>query len=280
MLQHPYDPVLLKQARDEIMKPRTCKEFIEFIDNHPNYDLIAEASSRYLRGSPKNDCVWKCVQIDTDWQAINNHIKSYVDSNDIDNNFNTSETTEWRIHDLDNQDTYVPFRHDAEIDNQRRHGFTKHYQLLEVTIGNEFPEVQEIANLFDFVWEKTDINYQPTSGAFPRHVDFLSTMFKRAVEYDPSIANSPYNPITKSPDGWSFKRLLIPTDNWYPGQMFYFEEHAWSNWVAGEGIDFNWQNCRHSTANSGYSPRALIKITGLIRNDHWLANKKFRRFSI
>lgn len=280
MLKHPYDPILLKQAREELMKPRSCKEAIEFLDSHPTYDLIAEASSQYLRGTPVQECYWQCAQIDTDWQSINDHIKAYVKKNDIDNNFNTTETTEWRIHTINTQDTHVPFRHNSELANQRYHGFTKQYQLLEVTISKEFPEIQAIADLFEFTWEKTDINYQPTSGSFPRHVDFLSTMFKRAVEYDPVIANTPYNPFTKCPEGWLFKRLLIPTDNWYPGQMFYFEEHAWSDWVAGQVIDFDWQNCRHSTSNSGYSPRPLIKITGMIREDHWLAKKEFRRFTL
>lgn len=277
---HPHDPIELKKARDEFLQPRNCREAIDFLDTHPLYDLVAEASSQYLRGTPQEEVFWQCCQIDTDWQKINDHIKNYVNARNIDKDFNTSETTEWRLKKLKSQDTHVPFRHDSEIQNQREYGFTKQYQLLEVTISDEFPEVQAIADLFEFVWEKTDINYQPTSGANPRHVDFMSTMLKRAIENDPTIANAPYNPITKCPEGWVVKRLLIPTDNWYPGQMFHFEEHAWSNWKAGAGIDFDWPHVRHATSNSGYTPRPIIKITGMVREDHWLAKKEFRRFTI
>ena len=29
---HPYDPEILETVRDDFLKPRTCKEFIEWID--------------------------------------------------------------------------------------------------------------------------------------------------------------------------------------------------------------------------------------------------------
>ena len=278
--KHPYDPQLLEVVRNDILKPRTCKEFVEWIDTHPHYDVVAEASSQYIRGSNKQDAFWQCSQINADWKSINNHITDYCKKNDVDTKFNTDYTEEWRIYEMDEQKTYVPFRHNSELDNQRSHGFDKQYQLIEVTLTDQFPEIKEIESVFDFAWAKTDINYQPTSGAFPRHVDFLATLFKRAIEFNPDIANARYDPLLKCPEGWRLKRILIPTDNWYPGQMFTFEEHSWSNWLPGQVIDFSWAHCRHATANTSYCPRPLLKITGLVKDSHWLAKGEYREFTI
>ena len=277
---HPYDPKLLEVVRDDLLKPRTCKEFLEWVDTHPHYDVVSEASSQYIRGTHKDECFWQCAEIHTDWSSINNDITDYCIKNEVDSKFNTDYSEEWRIYDMKEQKSHVPFRHNSELDNQRKHGFEKQYQLIEVTLTDVFPKLKELEKLFDFAWAKTDINYQPTSGAFPRHVDFLSTGFKRAVEFDTSIANAQYNPLTKCPEGWVLKRILIPTDHWYPGQMFTFEEHSWSNWLPGQVIDFSWQHSRHATANSGYNARPILKITGLIKENHWLAKGEYRKFEL
>jgi hypothetical protein len=162
-------------------------------------------------------------------------------------------------------------------DNKYLHVHPYDPEVLEKVRQDMFKAIE---NLFEMHWTKTDINYQPTSGAFPRHVDFLATTFKRAIDNDPEIANTMYDPMTKNPVGWRLKRVLVAMDNWYPGQLFGFEEHTWSNWRAGQTIAFNWSHCRHFTANSGYNARPLLKITGLVRDDHWLSKKQFRSFNI
>ena len=277
---HPYDPEVLEKVRQDMMKPRTCGEFIDWIDTHPHYDIVAEASSQYVRGTSKDEVVWQCAQIDTDWISIMNKVTNYAKANKVEEEFNTDYTEEWRTKEMNEQKSFVPFRHNSELDNQRKYGFKKQYQLIEVTLTDIFPELKAIEGLFRMEWTKTDINYQPTSGAFPRHVDFLATTFKRAIENDSSLANTMYDPMTKNPVGWKLKRVLVAMDNWYPGQLFGFEEHNWSNWKAGEVIDFNWPDCRHATANSSYNSRAFLKITGLVRDDHWLAKKEYRTFKI
>lgn len=279
--KHPYDPQLLEEVREDYLKPRTCREFMDWLDTHPHYDTVAEASSQYIRGTSKSDSVWNCAKINTDWKAIMEKVSVYANENRIDEDFNTDYTEEWRTYDLGNeQESYVPFRHNSELDNQRLHGFKKQYQLIEVTLTDLFPELKAVENLFDMQWVKTDLNYQPTSGANPRHVDFLTTQLKMAMDNDPAIANARYNPLTKHPEGWQLKRILIGCDNWYPGQLFGFEEHNWANWEAGDAIDFNWQHCRHFTSNSGYNARPLLKITGIVPENHWLVKKEFRSFTL
>jgi len=277
---HPYDPELLEKIRDDMLIPRTCKEFMDWLEIHPHYDMVAEASSQFLRGTHKDDCFYQCAKIYTDWDYINKKIDSYAVENKINENFDTNYTKEWRINKMSKQDNFVPFRHNTELDNMRKHGFTKQYQLIEVTLAEAFPELKEIEKLFKFEWGKADINYQPTSGQFPRHVDFLTTPFRRAVESDSKIANTPYNPYTKTPEGYSMTRILIALDNWSPGQMFTFENHSWNNWQRGDTINFAWHSCRHSTSNCSYKPRPLMKISGMVRNDHWLAKREFRELSL
>lgn len=279
---HPYDPVVLEELRDDLMKPRNCKEFINYLDGHPHYDQVAECSSNYIRGTHQNNVFQVVGQLNADFQAINDYIKDYVDERDIDNNFETDYTKEWRVYDLKDkeQNDFIPFRHNSELDNQRKHGYTKQYQLLEVTIGKHFNFLKKLDDLLGMSWSKTDINYQPPSGSFPRHVDFLTTGFKRAIEHDSKIANMEFDPLSKGPKKYTLKRLLIPLDDWTPGQMWHFEEHFWSNWKSGQIIDFNWAHCRHGTANAGYTPRPLVKITGLITEDHWLHTGEWKEFTL
>ena len=277
---HPYDPELLENIRDDILKPRTCKEFMDWLETHPHYDMVAEASSQFLRGTHQEDCFYKCAKINTDWNFINTKIDRYAKENLINEKFDTNYTKKLRLFSMKEQKDFVPFRHNTELDNMRKHGFTKQYQLIEVTLTDVFSELKEIEKLFEFEWGKADINYQPTSGQVPRHVDFLTTPFRRAIETDTKLANTKYNPYTKTPEGYSMTRILIALDNWVPGQMFMFENHSWDNWIAGDTVNFAWHSCRHSTSNCSYRPRPSMKVSGMVRNDHWLAKKEFKEFTL
>lgn len=277
---HPYDPEVLEAIRDDMLKPRSCKEFMDWLETHPHYDMVAEASSQFIRGTHIDDCYYNCAKINADWEDIHGRINKYAEDKKINENFDTNYTKDWRVFPMKEQDDFVPFRHNTELDNMRKHGFTKQYQLIEVTLTDYFPELKEIEKLFGFEWGKADINYQPTSGQFPRHVDFLTTPFRRAIEEDQTLANTRYNPYTKTPEGYRMTRVLIALENWVPGQMFMFENHTWSNWLAGDTINFSWHSCRHSTSNCSYRPRALMKISGMVKEGHWLTQNKFKEFSI
>lgn len=277
---HPYDPEVMEQIRDDMFEPRTCAEWSDWLETHPHYDMSSEASSQWLRGTHRDEAFDICARINTDWDSISEHVAEYARENRINEEFETKHDDEWRINKTEKQTTHIPFRYHSELDNQRKHGFTKQYQLIEVTLQECFPELQAMSDLFEIEYAKADINYQPTSGQFPRHVDFLSTALKKAVNDSEEIANTQYNPITKSPEGWRLCRILIALDNWYPGQQFGFEEHNWTNWQRGETLRFNWANCRHATANTSYNPRPLLKVTGLIRDDHWLARGEYREFTL
>ena len=97
---HPYDPKVLEKVRQDMFQQRTCKEFIDWLDTHPHYDMVAEASSQYIRGSDRDEVVWNCAEIQTDWKAIMEKVSSYAKEKNVDKNFNTDYTTEWRINDM------------------------------------------------------------------------------------------------------------------------------------------------------------------------------------
>ena len=76
---------------------------MDWVDSHPHYDVIAEASSQYIRGTHQDDCFWQVAQIDTDWHHINKIITEYAEEHDLDKNFKTDYIDEWRVHDMEEQ---------------------------------------------------------------------------------------------------------------------------------------------------------------------------------
>ena len=61
------------------------------------------------------------------------------------------------------------------------------------------------------------------------------------------------------------------------GQLFSYENYNWTNWAQGDAVNFNFASVRHATSNCSYVNRPLLKISGFIKEDHWLAKKQFRR---
>lgn len=48
-----------------------------------------------------------------------------------------------------------------------------------------------------------------------------------------------------------------------PGQLMTFGDEVIDRWTRGDTIYWDWPTVVHSTINSGYWPRALLRITGL-----------------
>ena len=58
------------------------------------------------------------------------------------------------------------------------------------------------------------------------------------------------------------------------GQLFSFEPDYWTNWKKGDIIFFEWQHTPHSTANTGFKDRPLLKITGTLKDENWIMKAK------
>ena len=63
-------------------------------------------------------------------------------------------------------------------------------------------------------------------------------------------------------------RVLITLEDWRPGQGFGTEHGLIANWRAGDVFAWEWPTAIHSTFNSGYWPRPLLRVTGMV-TDRW-----------
>ncbi len=59
------------------------------------------------------------------------------------------------------------------------------------------------------------------------------------------------------------RRILIALQDWDWGQILLFGKTPWLNWNAGQTIYWNY-GVPHSAANTSYTPRISVSITGLI----------------
>lgn len=64
-------------------------------------------------------------------------------------------------------------------------------------------------------------------------------------------------------DKYYATRFLIMMEDWQWGQGMMFNDTTFTHWKAGDVLYWDWTNVAHSTFNSGYIPRGLIRITGL-----------------
>jgi hypothetical protein len=58
-------------------------------------------------------------------------------------------------------------------------------------------------------------------------------------------------------------RLLIPIEDWQPGQSMCFGNTTLTCWRSGDIIFSDVEKIPHSTSNAGWVPRSLIQVTGI-----------------
>lgn len=64
-------------------------------------------------------------------------------------------------------------------------------------------------------------------------------------------------------------RFLIMLEDSMPGQLMLFGDKVISSWSKGDVIYWDWPTVAHSTINTGYWPRALLRISGLASDKTW-----------
>lgn len=105
-----------------------------------------------------------------------------------------------------------------------------------------------------------------------------------AKSYIGSLADSEhYHPVVISEhnrqrfaaDPRTATRVLIMLEDWRMGQGFGTEQGFISQWQRGDVFAWDWPTVVHSTFNSGYWPRPLLRITGMTtdRWDQWFASE-------
>jgi len=64
-----------------------------------------------------------------------------------------------------------------------------------------------------------------------------------------------------NPKKW--RRVQVMLEDWVWGHVWTMGNSYWSQWRAGEIMNFKWWETPHGTANFGYSNRYSLQITGI-----------------
>lgn len=97
------------------------------------------------------------------------------------------------------------------------------------------------------------------------HVDDLDKGYVNPVEDTlDRISFTPEEIENFNKDPRSVVRFLIMLEDSKPGQIMIFGDQIISCWTKGDVIHWDWPTVVHSTANMGFWPRPLMRISGLI----------------
>ena len=104
-----------------------------------------------------------------------------------------------------------------------------------------------------------NVNRQPTGCQVNLHVDSLTCWTLDNPDYshfkfDKKLRQPVNHPI--------MHRVFVALSDWQPGWMWQFGHDHWTEWKKGDVVWFNWRHVPHATANCGYAPRDVLKISG------------------
>lgn len=138
---------------------------------------------------------------------------------------------------------------------------------------DEYPELYDLVQKFDFDHYLMQVRIQYPGSVQAAHTDALDCFWGDLLNDDVDVTKLPFDPVTKSPEGYYAIRLIVALDDYEPGQVFGFEDRYWTNWKAGDVISFDWAHLMHYTANASFNPRRILKITGITSDkNHWIFN--------
>jgi len=103
------------------------------------------------------------------------------------------------------------------------------------------------------------VNYQTPNNITRLHFDIMTTF----LEDRNDLSDIPFDRDTLQPVGMKpLRRFFIALTDWQDGHVFQMGTQQWAGWRKGDVIDFHWRGVPHSTANTGFTDRALLKING------------------
>jgi len=142
----------------------------------------------------------------------------------------------------------------SELETLQKYNYDYGYDQLD---ANEV--CHAIAEQLGFINYKACINLQYPGSMASLHADSLSGWLKDAsVDLD-----AKFDKALKQPSGSKkLHRCFVALSDWQRGWMWQFGNEYWSNWKKGDVVWFDWRNIPHATANAGYAPRPILKISG------------------
>ena len=162
------------------------------------------------------------------------------------------------------------FNHELEF--LQSMGFAPGGHVIRPT-EEDYPELYELVKHFNFDHYLMQIRIQYPGSVQHAHTDALDCFWGDMINNEVDLAKLPFDPVTKSPEGYYAIRLIMPFVDHEIGQVFGFEDEHWNDWKAGDVISFDWGHLMHYTANSSFVPRIILKITCITSDKiHWLFN--------
>lgn len=145
------------------------------------------------------------------------------------------------------------------------------------------PEIDSIADPMDMErWKITDpavvnqiaefLGFRKPSGrvqvltpgaSLPLHLDNLEVGY--ILNCEDSYQNNEFTQEDLDlfyANRYNAQRVLVMLEDWKPGQLILFEDQVFSHWKAGDVVHWPWQTVIHSTVNSGYWNRPLLRLSG------------------
>lgn len=212
-------------------KIKTNKEYLDLMANEEfDWTSCMLELSEYSLGDVTHKTIAKLTG---DWSIDLNACEVLAKTGDIDTN------------------NYVT---KSEATLLKKHGYNYGYDQLD---ANEL--CHKIATKLGFNNYKACVNMQYPGSIKPLHADSLWGWFRDA-KVDPEGL---FNKNTKQPEGTKpLHRIFVALTDWQFGWMWQFGHDHWTNWKKGDVCWFDWRNIPHATANAGYEPRPILKISG------------------
>lgn len=153
---------------------------------------------------------------------------------------------------FETQNEMYVLKNETEMWNHYGYDFGYDKHKIDATCLNIIEKLQ-------FTDWSANINVQPTAHTMPLHMDFISCWVVENKDY----SNILFDKALRQPKNTTpIHRVFVALSDWQPGWMFQFGVDHWTNWKKGDVVTFDWRNVPHATANAGFSPRPLLKITG------------------
>lgn len=142
----------------------------------------------------------------------------------------------------------------SEIAKVNEFGYHKSYDKYPID-----DLLQQMIDILQVEKPTANVNYQTPNNITRLHFDIMTTFLG---EHD-DLSSVPFDRTTLQPVGMKpLRRFFVALKDWEDGHVFQMGTEQWAGWRKGDVIDFHWRGVPHSTANTGFTDRALLKVSG------------------
>lgn len=153
----------------------------------------------------------------------------------------------------------VPFTDRLERNDYATMGLTIDHVMYNESARSDFGErwPDELRKVFKW------LGLQKRGFGCAIHVQYPGQTFPLHIDVFPSLKqNQEHHILDDHVDAAA--RFTLQLKDWEWGHMWSYGNTYWKQWEAGEISFHPWRDLPHATANSGFSPRVSVQITGLV----------------